>query len=706
MKTKTINSMTSMISTLVRPILFVAVLALSTAVARADLIVVDAQTTDVTCAGFAVVWKTADSAAPQIGVAVTPHIAVYSDAAGTHDITAELEVTALPLFGGAPETVDEYSRKEGMHALRDTAKTLGLMKMAVHGCRPSTTYYFRISSENGMGGMAQWPEAGLASVTTTEENAFVVDSRQVLVTLTDDPGTLAPEGWLVTASSAETLYPVSSYVGDGAGSNQAVLNLSNLFDGDEDNWTSAEFQVITLEVRPPGSDPFQRGLAFFFTDAFVVSQVHKININVDQEGDETPPGVHATPPGGIYPSAQSVVLGTDEPAYLFYTTDGQVPTVASPVYMDPIQIDADTTVTFMAVDMAGNQSAVCTEIYTIVDNQMPYMPSSPNPADGATGVSVDRSLSWQGGDPDPGDVVTYDTYLGTTEAGMTKICEGLSVTSCQPSVPPGFDTKYYWQVVAKDDKGGETSGAVWQFTTFTRNGDEDGDGLINEDEITRTTDPFNRDTDGDGYEDGDEVAWGSDPKDESSIPNIQCEGDFDGDGDVDGADLAVFGIAFDADSSDADYNSAADFDENGNVGISDLETFVKDFGRTNCPMVFLPADLDRDGDTDEEDLALFIATLGLCQNDPAFNGAADYDKDGCVTNADYVIWYGYYQEPGPCGSGDIDQDGDVDVDDATAFVQAVGRCLGDTGFLPQADCDGDGCITNADYAAWYSSFHP
>ncbi|MBN1550898.1 hypothetical protein JW979_05500, partial [bacterium] len=97
-------------------------------------------------------------------------------------------------------------------------------------------------------------------------------------------------------------------------------------------------------------------------------------------------------------------------------------------------------------------------------NDPPYEPGSPNPADGATGVSVSlSSVSWTGGDPN-GDDVTYDVYFDTNPSPSTLICDDTSATSCDlPSLNP--NTQYYWQVIATDEHQASTEGPVWDFTT-------------------------------------------------------------------------------------------------------------------------------------------------------------------------------------------------------------------------------------------------
>ena len=86
--------------------------------------------------------------------------------------------------------------------------------------------------------------------------------------------------------------------------------------------------------------------------------------------DITPPTTTASPPGGIYNTAQSVTLtcndgtgsGCDK---IYYTTDGSTPTTSSPVYSTPINISATATLEYFATDKGGNSESVKRQTYTI-----------------------------------------------------------------------------------------------------------------------------------------------------------------------------------------------------------------------------------------------------------------------------------------------------------------------------------------------------
>lgn len=69
---------------------------------------------------------------------------------------------------------------------------------------------------------------------------------------------------------------------------------------------------------------------------------------------------------------------------------------------------------------------------------------------------------------------------------------------------------------------------------------------------------------------------------EASIPQNDCPGDFDTDGDVDGSDLAIFAADFGRTDCDTGELCEGDFDGDNDVDGSDLATFAADFGRTDC----------------------------------------------------------------------------------------------------------------------------
>ena len=81
--------------------------------------------------------------------------------------------------------------------------------------------------------------------------------------------------------------------------------------------------------------------------------------------DTSPPTVSASPSGGTFSSAQSVVLTSNEPATIYYTTDGTTPTTLSPVYLAALQISTTTALKFFGKDLVGNSGSVITQVYTI-----------------------------------------------------------------------------------------------------------------------------------------------------------------------------------------------------------------------------------------------------------------------------------------------------------------------------------------------------
>jgi len=178
-------------------------------------------------------------------------------------------------------------------------------------------------------------------------------------------------------------------------------------------------------------------------------------------------------------------------------------------------------------------------------------------------------------------------------------------------------------------------------TTDPTDGDSDDDGILdgNEDKnqdglIDPTegeTNPTNPDSDGDGIFDGTEIGL-TEPQDTEATDT--SAGVF-----VPDADPTSTTDPINPDS-DGDGTSDGEEDTNGD-GSYNPDEGETDPNEGAPPSV--PGDLDGDGDIDSTDYTLFRSTLGKCSGDESFIADADYDGDGCITYADYRIWYGYYR---------------------------------------------------------------
>lgn len=163
------------------------------------------------------------------------------------------------------------------------------------------------------------------------------------------------------------------------------------------------------------------------------------------------------------------VTGVD----LSYSTDGMVSwypiasslTGASYQWTVPLTLSSNCVVKVVAKDASGNvgQNTSDWSFAIVSANRPPYQPNTPDPANSAAGVVATKTLTWSGGDPDPGDTAKYDVYLGSC-GSMALVSGGQTGTSYAPQTL-GIGQIYCWQVIAKDNHGNTTVGQVWMFTT-------------------------------------------------------------------------------------------------------------------------------------------------------------------------------------------------------------------------------------------------
>jgi hypothetical protein len=120
---------------------------------------------------------------------------------------------------------------------------------------------------------------------------------------------------------------------------------------------------------------YSKILDFYKTNDRLPNSVTVVNIVGVSGGlvipplDYTPPTVTATPDGGTYTNIQIVTLtatdNKDPHPSIYYTTDGTSPTTSSVIYTNPLNINTNTILKFMARDASGNQAAVQTMNYII-----------------------------------------------------------------------------------------------------------------------------------------------------------------------------------------------------------------------------------------------------------------------------------------------------------------------------------------------------
>ena len=228
---------------------------------------------DVTPCGFAVIWE------GQPGT--TPGITIFSDKEGKKEITRNLRTALFPLCAGDPELEGDYPMEMDMAALREQAANQGLMKIRVDNCQPETTYYYRIHCQASNGDQFSWPLNGTAAVTTTRAHGFIPRGNQLMVHIDDPGGLIDMKGWIVMAFCCENeQFGVSALVGEGAGDNQACLNISNLFGYDGLHWSPSGSKEIIIEIRRAyDEDPIRKRVILDFDTAFSVAEVFSVNID-------------------------------------------------------------------------------------------------------------------------------------------------------------------------------------------------------------------------------------------------------------------------------------------------------------------------------------------------------------------------------------------------------------------------------------------
>ncbi|MDP2303398.1 MAG: carboxypeptidase regulatory-like domain-containing protein [Ignavibacteria bacterium] len=119
------------------------------------------------------------------------------------------------------------------------------------------------------------------------------------------------------------------------------------------------------------------------------------------------------------------------------------------------------TITATVSDTKATTKATVVVTVTVA-NIAPTAPANPFPINNETGIATNVILTWVSTDAD-GDALTYDIYFGTSTNPSLEV-SGRTVATYSPA-SLSSNTTYFWKIVAKDGKGGTTTGDIWRFTT-------------------------------------------------------------------------------------------------------------------------------------------------------------------------------------------------------------------------------------------------
>jgi hypothetical protein len=143
---------------------------------------------------------------------------------------------------------------------------------------------------------------------------------------------------------------------------------------------------------------------------------------------------------------------------IYVPTSGDLPRKKAQILRYLLGLSADST----GLNVNGDATVDVADLVYLVESQPPSMPSGPQPADGATTLSVTTDLNWtpclRGR--------SYDLYLwkSTDSKPTTPTAAGLITNHYDPLTTLTYSTTYQWQVVAINGST-RTSGPEWTFTT-------------------------------------------------------------------------------------------------------------------------------------------------------------------------------------------------------------------------------------------------
>jgi len=202
---------------------------------------------NVTTTSFAVAWETDD--------ATVPDVEVFSDAAGTIEITSMLKIERQSLIG-SPRAIDggtplSRAKNRSVQAAMEVRRAF-LVKIS--GAAPDHNYWVKAVARDQAGAVLH--RSDLLAVTTAARADVIAESRQLLVDFASaSVGVGDFTGVIIQLGNATSPYPLFAVINDGAADQQAYFDLSHfLYATGESQMVLTPGSTLDLTFSLLGSD--------------------------------------------------------------------------------------------------------------------------------------------------------------------------------------------------------------------------------------------------------------------------------------------------------------------------------------------------------------------------------------------------------------------------------------------------------------------
>jgi hypothetical protein len=354
--------------------------------ARAQVVITNVATVNVTPAGFSVVA----AASSAITSSTATMLSVFSDPGGVTNLAGRVGVEWYPLNSGDPTATNSYQTFLSESVLRQDSMGLGLIYARVTQCAPGTTYYYQITVTNTNGQSTVWPASGpLPSAATALQNSFVLQSQQLLVTLND----ATPPGSIITLSTSNSASILAAVVGDGVPTNQVFFNVNDLIAATGGtNYSPVGSELFTATLLGSSPSSLAQTYNLIFSNNFTVGQIGAVTLGALTATVSVGTGAMLAGSSGSVPislNSQSPLVGLsfelNVPANLFDRFTVQSSTSALSSALLSVLSSNTIQLTFTAAlgqNLQGSQQIAQLNLLATANQSSAFVPLSPQALQG------------------------------------------------------------------------------------------------------------------------------------------------------------------------------------------------------------------------------------------------------------------------------------------------------------------------------------